>query len=316
MPGPSVLTAAEREASDLALGRLAGCWPGYWIGCDVPRTMADVRSRFESAAQAWKLRKIEPMGGGGVALVCAATQAGRPVIVKVNPRVLGGEGLRAEGRALRFWQSTGAVAHVLDLRDDEYTLLLARIRPGDRLEDARLPVEQMLTELGRLAAALHATPPPPESFPPLARSNTARHWRWALAGDPLQGELDRRLSDGGTEALLHGDLHGRNALRDVDTWKIIDPHALLGDRHAEIQPLLEASLALPASSRDDAELVDGWVRTYAHAAGMQAQRAAAWTRVIARARALGSASRAHQSPEDAAWASGLNRLAEGLGTLA
>src|ERR687895_2130920 len=66
--------------------RLEARWRGYWPGVDAADLVADVEGRLTSAAAAWGLKDIEPLDGGQVALTCGATQNGRPVVLKLNPR--------------------------------------------------------------------------------------------------------------------------------------------------------------------------------------------------------------------------------------
>lgn len=97
------------------------------------------------------------------------------------------------------------------------------------------------------------------------------------------GDADPR----GHEALLHGDLHARNVLLHGAAWRVIDPHGQRGDRHAEVWPLLEASVALPAERGGDGRLAWTSVEAYAGAAEMDAERAAAWASLLAGAQAYG-----------------------------
>ena len=50
---------------------------------------------------------MQVMSGGVVSLVCSAVSRGQDVVVKLSPRVAGGERLRTEGAALVFWRATG-----------------------------------------------------------------------------------------------------------------------------------------------------------------------------------------------------------------
>ena len=119
--------------------RLAERWRGYWPGVHAADLVADVEGRLASAAAAWGLKDIEPLDGGQVALTCGATQNGRPVVLKLNPRGHPDDAqLAGEGHALAFWSATGAAAELLDQRDGGFTHLLERIQPGHTLETADL----------------------------------------------------------------------------------------------------------------------------------------------------------------------------------
>ena len=203
--------------------RLERHWSGYWPDVDPHGLTADIKERLAAARAAWGLSDLEPLDGGVVALTLAATQGGRPVVLKLNPRGHRDDAqLASEGDALAFWRHTGAAAELIDRRDEGFTLLIERLEPGQALDDAGLSPEERLTELGRLAARLHgAGPPPPEPF---------LHVRDFLAGP---------LPDGDDVVLVHLDLHGGNALRSGSSWKAIDPKGVRADRHADVWALID-----------------------------------------------------------------------------
>lgn len=298
---------------DATLDSLAGYRRGFWPGSDVAGAAVDARTRLAAAIDAWHLSDVAPLRGGYVSLVCTATRASRSVVVKLIPRIAGGEALANEGRALDFWQPTGAVVDLRGRRDDNLTLLMDRLRPGSTLEAADLPTETMLAALGDLARRLHVAGPPPAGFETLRDSNSAHQWRDALAVHPaLLDELDALLAPSGEDRLIHGDLHARNALRHGDAWLAIDPHAPVADRHAEISPLREASLTLPNHQQDAVALAQGWVAVYARHAGMNPDRVRIWTRVRARAGGIETAQRNDHSRGDHRWAAALHLLADAL----
>jgi hypothetical protein len=66
--------------------RLQARWEGYWPATDPAALIADIEERLAAATAAWGLEGIEPLDGGVVALTCAATRHGRPVVLKLNPR--------------------------------------------------------------------------------------------------------------------------------------------------------------------------------------------------------------------------------------
>jgi len=247
---------------------------------------------------------VRPLDGGYVALVCAATHAGRAVIVKVTPRGHPDDAqLVSEGAALDFWRPTGAVPALVSSTDDGFTLLMERLLPGLTLDDAGLAWEDELTILAGLAARLHSAGAPPDGF--VGMTGYRLDWRGALADDPgLLAELEALATPGPADVLVHADLHAGNALRHGDSWKAIDPHAVRGDRHADIWALLDPKAPLPDDQAGAARAVKAWVAHYAQAAGMDAQRAATWTRIRARAEAAAAG--------DADWAAHLNRVADSL----
>ena len=270
--------------------RLEGHWEGYWPATDPAALTEDIEQRLAAATAAWGLEGIQPLDGGVVALTCAATRHGRPVVLKLNPRGHSDDvQLAAEGDALAFWRATGAAADLLDQRDDGFTLLLERLEPGDTLEAAGLPLEERLAELGRLAARLHRTGPPPPSF--IHLRDFAPDWE---------------IPDGDEEVLTHLDLHAGNALRTGGGWKAIDPKGVRADRHADVWALIDP-LMMDDFPRDPGQVeatVDRWLGRYAEAAEMDLGRAREWTR----ARASAEAREVH----DPDWAAALRRMAAAL----
>jgi streptomycin 6-kinase len=250
-----------------------------------------VEERFAAAIAAWRLEAIEPLDGGEVALTCAAIRNGRPVVLKLNPRGTPDDvQLAGEGAALAFWHPTGAAAELLDQRDDGFTLLLERLRPGDPLEDADIGLEQRLTEIGRLVARLHTAGPPPSSF--------------IHVGD---FEPNWEIPAGNEEVLTHLDLHAGNALRTHGGWKAIDPKGVRADRHADVWALINP-LTLEDFPRDPTQAeatAVRWLDRYAEAAEMDLARAREWTRIRASAEA-----RVVNDPD---WAAALGRMAAALG---
>jgi len=307
----------ERRARDpsarSAVQRLAPRWAAYWPDLDAGAAARDVLARLEDAIATWGLRDAAVLGGGIVALVCAARRRGSPVVVKVHARGHPEEPeLRAEAAALRFWQPTGAVPELLDTRDGGLTILLERLVPGTALDEAGTSFDTRLTVLGRLAARLHGAGLPPADAPPIAAY--ARSWRGALATDAAAlAELDVLLRPAPTDVLVHADLHGGNALRGGRGWTAIDPHAARGDRHADVWALLDPLVpALPGAPAAAPRTARGWIARYAAAADLDPARTAAWTWVRARVTARQLATRAAPAPEDRGWAERLRRMAEAL----
>jgi streptomycin 6-kinase len=273
--------------------RLAEHWRGYWPSANTAEMTADVEERLVAATAAWGLEQIEPLDGGVVALTCGAVRKRAPVVFKLNPRGHRDDRqLAAEGDALAFWSATGAAARLLDRRDDGFTLLMERLQPGQPLDEAGLSVEARLAELGRLTARLHQAGPPPRSFMHVSEFEPA----WQLP------------PDSGEEVLAHLDLHGGNALRAGDGWKVIDPKGVRADRHADVWALIDPLMLefLPESPAEVRATAERWLRRYAEAAEMDLAKAREWTWIRADAEA-------REEHSDAAWAAALRRMADALG---
>jgi streptomycin 6-kinase len=273
--------------------RLARHWEGYWPGADLAALTADIEQRLAAATAAWGLERIDPLDGGVVALTCAATRRGRPVVLKLNPRGTSDDAqLAGEGDALAFWSATGAAAELLDQRDDGFTLLLERLQPGYTLEVAAMDLEERLTEIGRLVARLHTAGPPRREFIHVRDFEPS----WELPEDGHDEQV-----------LTHLDLHAGNALRTPTGWKAIDPKGVCADRHADVWALIDP-LTLEDFPSDRGQAVATAARRlelYAEAAEMDLAKAREWTRIRAAAEA--------EYVHDPAWAHALRRMVEALG---
>jgi streptomycin 6-kinase len=259
-------------------------WRTYWPDADVERMARDVEARIDDAIAAWALTDAHPLPGGHVGAVLATAD----LVLKVSPRGHDDDVLVAsQPEALEHWRPSGIVPVLHGRRDDGFTYLMQRMRPGTTLDDAGLGFEDRLHTLGVLAARLHAAGPAPAGFVPLA--DYAARWNPGALAAPRDDDV-----------LLHADLHGGNVLRDGDGWKVVDPHAARGDRHADVWALLDPLVpAVP----DDATALR-WVAVYAEAARLDPDRARAWVHV----RAAGEAD--DVEPDDPGWAARLRRMAE------
>lgn len=283
-----------------ALARLARGWAAHWPDADHPAMAEDVARRLRAGLDRWGLRDPQPLPGGVVALVCAVTgEDGDAAVLKVHPRGHAEDAyLRAEAVALAHWQPTGVVPALRGTADAGMTLLLEHVTPGTTLDAAGLGEDERLRILGGLVRRLHATPRPPPAELPHLRAYAPG---WAGHAVPAADDV-----------VLHADLHGANALRDgADGWRVIDPHAAVGDRHADVWALIDP-LAPPLPSADDAARVEAWRRidVYADAAGLDPRRAASWVRARALVEAAELAGTADGA--DAAWAGRLRLTADAL----
>lgn len=246
---------------------------------------------FDAAAQrllraitTWELKNVRRLPDGAVSLVCEATRAQTPVVLKVNP-VAPNWPATSEAAALRVWEQTKAAVAVIEERDDGQTLLLMRVTPGTALTAQGWEVEAQLQVLGRLALELHTVEANLGIFPSLAESEYARSWRRGLAAHPQALARLEQLLHTTKPTLLHNDLHTGNVLWDGERWLAIDPKAVVGDAHADSWALLEFASRLSANRERACSQARSWARVYAQAAALDEQRLRAWasTRALAEA---------------------------------
>jgi streptomycin 6-kinase len=139
--------------------------------------------------------------------------------------------------------------------------LVERAVPGDQLVAlARAGRDDDATAaLCDVAAALHAPRERaiPRGLPTVARWGLAFE-RWRRAGAPLlpRAIVDRAagvyaelVASQGAPALLHGDLHHFNVLRDdARGWLAIDPKGVVGERAYELGAMLRNPVGAPLAA--------------------------------------------------------------------
>ncbi len=259
-------------------------WATYWPTSDLDRMARDVEARADAAVAAWDLSGAQSLPGGHVGVVLAIGDR----VLKVSPRGHDDDALVAsQPDALEHWRATGIVPLVHGRRDDGFTFLMERLRPGTTLDDQDLSFEERLRTLGRLAAHLHSAGPAPVTFVPLAVY--AERWNPGALADPA-----------GDDVLLHADLHAGNVLHDGTGWRVIDPHGTRGDRNADVWALLDPLVPPPP----DGATARRWLEIYVEAADLDPERARAWVHL----RAAGEADAVE--PDDPLWAARLRRMAD------
>jgi streptomycin 6-kinase len=286
-----------------ALRDVAQRWQQYWPNADMTSMTADVEARLASARAAWGLSAAEPLPGGNVALTCAAGDVVVKVLPRGHPEVAQ---MRGEGQALEHWQPTGATVELIDRRDHGMTLLLRRLDPATTLEQATSDYDRQLLEVGALVRRLHDAGPPPRSLPGIEQHVDAFR---RVPDRQLQAELVALIASSDRPVAVHADLHGGNVLLDGDRWLVIDPKGVRAERHVEIW-LLVCPQAPPLPDDADAARNEMLRRlqVYSSAAGLDPTRAAAWTRVVARAESVLSGDGGCRD-----WPARLRRIAASLG---
>jgi streptomycin 6-kinase len=258
-------------------------WEDWELG-DVDALAADVLARCDAAVRAWGLERLQPLPGGEVALVLAASAASGEAVLKLSPRP--GDGAPSlEGEALTLWARRDAAPRVLGARDAGTTLLLERVLPGGSLGEHRAGADEVLAAVGGLCARLHlsADDVADAGFPSLADHARDDGWLRALDGTREQGELAALLEPGAGDRLLHIDLHALNVLRGRRGWLAIDPKPCVGDPCAEVYGFLDGAPLdeLPREQASARERLRAHLAAYGRASGTDPGRLAVWLRIRA-----------------------------------
>lgn len=271
---------------------------------DVPRDLVESVTGFFGPAWAselpalarrqidrWGLRQTGEAMHGALALVLPVERAdGGPAVLKLQPQDVETEG---EPVALRAWGGDGAV-RLLEQDPGTGAMLLESLDAGRRLDGE--PLDEALEVIGGLLARLSAHPAPEglRGLGPMARDIAARGraridqvesvWRpvyesWAATAEEMAAEPGDRL--------LHWDLHFENVLAPLvgspaarrGPWLAIDPKPLVGDPGFELLPALRNRWAEAEAAGDPVRATRRRFDLLTEVAGIDRDRARAWTRV-------------------------------------
>ena len=240
----------------------------------LPRLLGDLLDE-------WRLTPAGPVGWGRCAVVVSVTSETGPAVLKVSwPH----REAVSEHLALRHWDGRGAV-RLLRADPRRFALVLEQLDPTD-LSD--VPDEEACEVVGSLLSQLQApaiarTPalsayvarqlerPPPLDVLPRRFVDQARRLAGELGSDP-----------GVDVALLHTDLHYANVLRgDRQPWLAIDPKPMAGDRAFEVAPVLWNRVEELGTGSSLRWNVRRRMEVVCAAAGIDEDRAKAWTIVRA-----------------------------------
>jgi len=217
----------------------------------------------EACAAEWGLEPGDPLPGGNVALVLAATRSdGSATVLKLSfPE---GES-EHEPDALEHWDGRGAV-RLLERDDARRAMLLERVSPGTPLWDV-VDDEEATVAAAAVLRRLHDAPVPRgHRFASLA--DAAARWSetipsdWHATGRAFTGRLvDAAVDacrtlprDAPDAVVLHQDFHGGNVLRSGSGWVAIDPKPLVGDPAFDAASLLRDRRWLLGAVGDAARL--------------------------------------------------------------
>ena len=239
----------------------------------------------------WDLTVAGESMHGAVALVVPVRRRdGTPAVLKLQPQDSETEG---EPVALHAWGGDGAV-RLLEHDPGTGAMLLESLDAGRRLDEE--PLEEALTVIGGLIARLSSHPAPEgmRGLGPMALDIAERgrakiervgsEWcpvyeRWAAVAEEMAAQPGDRL--------LHWDLHFENVLAPLagssasgrGTWLAIDPKPLPGDPGFELLSALRNRWAAAEETGDPVRAARRRFDPLTEAAGIERDRARAWTRV-------------------------------------
>ena len=259
------------------------------FGPGVAGWCAELPALVDTVARQWGLRPgpAWPLGGTSVVLPCQ-TGNGEQMVLKLTPDL---KIAADEATALDLWSASPHVVQLHDADPGRGALLLERVYPGTRLQDEadRWPLAEvapMLTDLWRQAwiGARSGLPNLRDRVKftfDLTQQRLARHPAAARHIPPGLMEASEiaagALAEDGPVGLVHGDLHPGNVLRGGSGRGVvaIDPRPCLGDRAFDAVDWVLASGGSVAAMQ---QRID-WLAL--HVDGLDAERAWAWSQVLA-----------------------------------
>jgi streptomycin 6-kinase len=224
--------------------RRSALWAGaeQWLD-DLPALVSELEQR-------WNIRVGAPLTGGHVAYVTEATTTdGDPVVLKVRlPLPLEPDAARREIAALRLADGEGCAAL---LRDDPDLNAMLLERLGASLLDLGLPMVRRHEILCDTAARMWR-PATDVGLPTGAdRARDLATWiakTWEDLDRPCtERAVEQALAcarhresahDNERAVLVHGDVHGLNALQADVRFKLIDPIGLVAEAEYDLGTLM------------------------------------------------------------------------------
>jgi len=238
----------------------------------------------------WDLSVDGPVRSGACSVVIPVRGPDGQAVLKVGwPHTEA----RMEHLALRVWGGAGAV-RLLRADPSRFALLLERLDPDTDLHG--MPVERACTVIGGVLRALRVPAPP--QMPRLTAYAERQVERLAIAPSVVPrrfADQARHLAveltrDEAEPVLLHTDLHYANVLAGERTpWLAIDPKPMAGDAAFEVAPALVNRTHELAGAGSVRAALNRRLELVCEPAGIDPQRARAWTIVREVDNALGLA---------------------------
>jgi len=195
--------------------------------------LAQIQGVVERLSVQWGLTDLIPVDNMTYNYILSGYQAARPIILKLGMDI---SGLENENKVLNAFKGFGAVQV---LAAEPGALLIERADPGTSLK-AYFPKHDLeaVEIVCQVMHKLHQAPIPKDN-------NFVHVQDWLLAIDqaieiPMSIRLkaiemrNKLLATSDTEVLLHGDLHHDNILQNGESWVVIDPKGVIGERAYEV----------------------------------------------------------------------------------
>lgn len=207
--------------------------------------------------------------------VLSGFQGERPVILKLGRDI---DALAHEAMILDAFKGFGAVQVI---RSEPGALLLERAVPGLSLRSYFPDKEtEAINIVCTLMEKLHQAPIP--------SSNTLLHvndWlqaldqAWDIPENLLQQARKMRdtlLASAEPPVLLHGDLHHDNILEAGESWVVIDPKGVIGERAYEVAAFIRNPIPELLSASDPQEIIKHRIAAFASRASLDPIRIRDW----------------------------------------
>ncbi|ONI79228.1 hypothetical protein ALI144C_25690 [Actinosynnema sp. ALI-1.44] len=225
------------------------------FGPEAHAWMDALPARIADLARRWALTPGEPYptGNSSVAIRCG------DVVLKLSPQV---DFLAEQARVLRMYEPSGRVPRVFQHEDG--AMVMEIIEPGTFVTEVPPP-----EEFAALMTDLHAVGDPAVAERDMLAYTEEFFDRMESRGVDIGSSRQLRDELVATQddvVLLHGDLHFHNILVGPRGLMVIDPKACAGDRAFDA---IDYAMAAPDR-----------VKELAKAANLDAERIAAWRRML------------------------------------
>ncbi|MCL2461864.1 MAG: hypothetical protein FWF44_04300 [Defluviitaleaceae bacterium] len=195
----------------------------------------------------WKLRECKFLAHSTNLIYSCKSEIYGDAVIKAGVPEDGR--LLTEISAIKFNSENAHTCRLYDHSLKDGILLLERLTPGDTLKDAvsdpikRTDVFLSIFEHYHLPCGDTGTYPTYASLIEAFEVNFDSYPDFKKYKDIERTLYNEINSDYSRSCLLHGDLHFRNILSHGGTFKVIDPHGIIGDPVFDITRFLTSELA-------------------------------------------------------------------------